>query len=155
MKGLKRPVMLSVSGKYTEPIFSGDKWWEVRKTAPYLTPPFTVYLYETKSPYISFGLPHRGAGRVVGEFICDSVRRISKWDGFPVPDGTSLTNSQVWDYAADADRLCLWHISEVKRYPVTRSLSDFMTPPSGCSYREGLTRPPQSWCYVLPLEVAP
>ena len=77
MKGLKRAVMLSVSGKYTEPIFSGDKWWEVRKTAPYLTPPFTVYLYETKSPYISFGLPHRGAGRVVGEFICDSVRRIS------------------------------------------------------------------------------
>lgn len=155
MKGLKRDVMLSVSGKYTEPIFSGNKWWEVRKTAPYLTPPFLVYLYETKSLYTAFGLTHRGAGCVVGEFICDAVRQTFKRDGFPVPDGTSLTNSQVWDYAADADRLCLWHISEVKRYPAPRPLSDFMAPPFTASCGVGLTRPPQSWCYVLPLEVKP
>ena len=155
MEELKRDVMLSVSGKYTEPILSGDKWWEVRKTAPKIKPPFTVYLYETRTLYTAFGLSHRGAGCVVGEFVCDSLRMVSKWDGFCVPDGTYLTNSQVWDYAGDANRLWLWHISEVKRYPAPRLLPDFMAPPAGSSCREGLTRPPQSWCYVLPLGVKP
>ena len=154
MEELKKAVMLSVSGKYTEPILSGDKWWEVRKTAPKIKPPFVVYLYETRTPYTAFGLSHRGAGCVVGEFVCDSLRMVSKWDGFCVPDGTCLTNSQVWDYAGDANRLCLWHISEVKKYVMEHPLYFYSPPYSPGDFRV-LTRPPQSWCYVLPLGVKP
>ncbi len=153
MEELKKAVMLSVSGKYTEPILRGVKWWEVRKTAPKIKPPFTVYLYETRSRYTAFGFFHHGTGCVVGEFVCDGIETVYRGkNGFRVSLRTCLSSSQVQDYAGDADKLYLWHISKAKGYPVARPFSDFMAPPSGASYREELTRPPQSWCYVMPLE---
>ena len=152
MEELKRDVMLSVSGKYTEPILRGVKWWEVRKTAPKIKPPFTVYLYETRSPYTSFGFSHRGAGCVIGEFVCDRIAILPRGRiGFLVPRGTCLSSSQVQDYAGDADKLYLWHISKVKKYVMERPLYFYSPPYSPGDFRV-LTRPPQSWCYVMPLE---
>ena len=127
MEELKRDVMLSVSGKYTEPILRGVKWWEVRKTAPKIKPPFTVYLYETRSRYTAFGFFHHGTGCVVGEFVCDGIETVYRGkNGFRVSLRTCLSSSQVQDYAGDADKLYLWHISKAKGYPVARPFSDFM-----------------------------
>lgn len=152
MEELKRSVMLSVSGKYTEPILSGVKWWEVRKTAPKIKPPFTVYLYETRSRYTAFGFFLHGTGCVVGEFVCDGIETVYRGkNGFHVSLRTCLSSSQVQDYAGDADKLYLWHISKVKKYVMERPLY-FYSPPYLPGDFRVLTRPPQSWCYVMPLE---
>ena len=101
---------------------------------------------------------------VVGEFICDGIRRIGpeycvvKEDIESAISGSLLTVPQVKDYAgwkpgmsyADLKDLYGWHISDLKIYDQPRELRTF----TGLqSTRFGMrpvevTRPPQSWCYV-------
>jgi hypothetical protein len=105
---------------------------------------------------------------VVGEFICDDIRRIGpeycvvKEDIESAIAGSCLTVQQVKDYAgwksgmsyADLKDLYGWHISDLKIYDNPRELRPFtglLNTRFGVRPVE-VQRPPQSWCYVKELE---
>lgn len=100
-----------------------------------------------------------GDGKVIGEFVCDRI------DTIEIIDGSTMTYirvnqlsqlSQYSDVCITAET-CLninqlqhylndkkgngWHISDLKIYDKPKKLGEF-----------GLTRPPQSWCYVEEVE---
>ena len=144
---MSKAVLLSIRPEWCSRIFSGWKTVEIRKTRPVsLKEPFKCYIYCTKGTkffcwkavdHLYFDdRPHkifdrRADGMVVGEFICDDIRRIGpeycvvKEDIESAISGSCLTVPQVKDYAgwksgmsyADLKDLYGWHISELKIYP--------------------------------------
>lgn len=114
-----KAVLTSIHQKWCEKIFNGEKTIEVRKTAPKLETPFTVYVYCTKAKNIRedglYLLPNDKElylgckekdlgfvcwegdfrnGKVIGSFVCDKVYKI-------VPDGEYYSNG----YDIDDDML--------------------------------------------------
>lgn len=188
-----KAVLLSIRPNWCKLIWSGMKTVEVRKTRPKLETPFKVYIYCTKAPQrlitifkdgeetmdgeIHNGnpvfikcdelLPDSVRGKsqmVIGEFICDDIRRIGpeycivKEDIESAISGSCLTVPQVKDYAgwksgmsyADLKDLYGWHISDLKIYDRPRPLSDFTRlRATKFGYEPvDVERPPQSWFYV-------
>ena len=148
------------------------KTLEVRKSIPQLKTPFKVYIYCTRVSVLEFWKSADGCyvdtksrsvkdicgnGRVIGEFICDRLYRYTtRSDGVidseisseQLMQGSCLTWRELVEYEAgagvrrglDLNRrkgLWGWHISQLKIYDKPMFLEDF-----------GLTKPPQSWCYV-------
>ena len=141
-----KAVLLSIRPEWCSRIFSGCKTVEIRKTRPAsLKEPFKCYIYCTKGTkffcwkavdHLYFDdrshnlFDRRADGMVVGEFICDDIRRIGpeycvvKEDIESAISGSLLTVPQVKDYAgwksgmsyADLKDLYGWHISELKIY---------------------------------------
>lgn len=150
-----KAVLLSIRPKWCSRIFSGWKTVEIRKTRPVsLKEPFKCYIYCTKGTkffcwkavdHLYFDdrshnlFDRRADGMVVGEFICDDIRRIGpeycvvKEDIESAISGSLLTVPQVKDYAgwksgmsyADLKDLYGWHISELKIYDKPRDLDEF------------------------------
>lgn len=164
-----KAVLLSIRPNWCKLIWSGMKTVEVRKTRPKLETPFRVYVYCTKAPeklitiikdgedwggevyhgkpvFITWNgvvIPNnpidRGTQMVVGEFICDDIRRIGpeycvvKEDIESAISGSCLTVPQVKDYAgwksgmsyADLKDLYGWHISDLKIWDEPVRLKDF------------------------------
>ena len=173
-----KAVLLSIRPEWCEKILSGEKTVEIRKTRQKLEPPFKCYIYCTLAGSDSLFMDvlnrdvaawNRGGwpekkGRVIGEFICDDIRRIGpeycvvKEDIESAISGSCLTVPQVKDYAgwtsglsyADLKDLYGWHISDLRIYDRPRKLQEF----TGLrNTRFGMepveiTRPPQSWRYV-------
>lgn len=167
-----KAVLLSIQPVWCSKIVLKEKTVEVRKTKPEgVKPPFKCYIYCTKERSKMRWLrivPGKGwqrlDGTVIGEFICDDIRRIGpeycvvKEDIESAIAGSCLTVPQVKDYAgwkpglsyADLKDLYGWHISDLKIYDIPRKLKEF----TGLqSTRFGMRpvevqRPPQSWCYV-------
>lgn len=145
---------------------------EIRKTIPKLPTPFKVYIYCTRSFALDYWVGEKGAyvdykarsvydtcgtGRVIGEFVCDRTIRYTTRSDSTIKSEietqellhrSGLTFRELIDYEAGAGvckRLDLnrrkglwaWHISQLKIYDKPMFLEDF-----------GLTKPPQSWCYV-------
>lgn len=175
-----KAVLLSIRPTWANEIDRGTKTVEVRKSLPtiegYPFKPFKVYLYCTqgkdrlvdiihdgddiygdtyhgKPVFITY--PECGYGyrverkTVFGEFLCDKsemLNNLFSWDdtecGYHLPhNGEScLTKKDLEEYGK-GKRLWGWHVSNYKYYKEPKSLADF-----------GLTRPPQSWCYVEELE---
>jgi hypothetical protein len=181
---VSKAVLLSIRPEWCSRIFSGWKTVEIRKTRPAsLKEPFKCYIYCTKGTkffcwkavdHLYFDdrshnlFDRRVDGMVVGEFICDDIRRIGpeycavKEDIESAISGSLLTVPQVKDYAgwksgmsyADLKDLYGWHISELKIYDKPRELRPFT---GLLNTRFGVRpveaqRPPQSWCYVRELE---
>ena len=95
-------MMLSIQPEWVAKILNGDKTIEVRKQFPSVFKnyqPFKVYIYCTQKSYL-LSYPFRGSykffdtnnkgdanlykhheGKVVGEFICDSVYTIKNNNG--------------------------------------------------------------------------
>lgn len=177
---MSKAVLLSIRPEWCSRIFSGLKTVEIRKTRPVsLKEPFKCYIYCTKGTkffcwkavdHLYFDdrshnlFDRRADGMVVGEFICDDIRRIGpeycvvKEDIESAISGSCLTVPQVKDYAgwksgmsyADLKDLYGWHISELKIYDKPRELRAFT---GLLNTRFGVRpveaqRPPQSWCYV-------
>lgn len=164
-----KAVLISIKPNWCKLIWSGMKTVEVRKTRPKLETPFRVYVYCTKAPEklitiikdgedwggeVYHGKPvfikwngvffpdnpiDRSTQMVVGEFICDDIRRIGpeycvvKEDIESAISGSCLTVPQVKDYAgwkygmsyADLKDLYGWHISNFKLYKKPVKLKDF------------------------------
>lgn len=149
-----------------------EKRIEVRKTAPKEVP-FKCYIYETKGQYVKFthGAHTKygyGRGKVIGEFICNSV------DEYPYDycDGVDIDDDTILETAIDREDINIyakgktlygWHISDLKIYNNPRELSEFFKPCDRfldcCTCRRlvhneymscdnKITRPPLSWCYV-------
>ena len=174
--------MISIRPKWCELIAGGKKTIEVRKTRPKLEPPFKCYIYCTKPSF-----PHEdffftddggreirgfyGGGKVIGEFICDSVKPFdvpfpayrSETD-FDTLRAACLSYTEAHAYLGHRTGYG-WHISDLVIYNNPKELSEFMKPctpdPDGVplclqckrlveNYGCGGTilRPPQSWCYV-------
>ena len=163
-----KAVLLSIRPNWCKLILSGMKTVEVRKTRPKLETPFRVYVYCTKAPqqlitifkdgeetmdgeihhgkpvFVKFNklLPDSVRGKtqaVIGEFICDDIRRIGpeycivKEDIETAIAGSCLSIKQVKEYAgwnigmnyADMKDLYGWHISNFKLYEEPVRLKDF------------------------------
>lgn len=174
-----KAVLISIRPKWCEMIASGKKTIEVRKTRPKLETPFKCYIYCTKDkrgldieadrdPTWLFGTG-RDFGKVIGEFVCDSVYPLSFYTSdasffdteppFPVP-GTCLTDKEIAEYLGNGKTGYGWHISDLVIYDVPKKLSEFMQCHK-CEYKSGckeheyscdgtykVTRPPQSFAYV-------
>lgn len=143
-------IVLSIHKKWADKIFNGSKRFELRKTAPAMLDKFTAYLYETKP-----------TGMIIGEIeIVEVHTLLTPFDActlnhngdFGMANYDLLTLIENNDYAecylethgeilSPLRRLYhiwyAWEIRTVIKYPYPRPLSDF-----------GLTRAPQSWCYV-------
>lgn len=154
-------VLISIRPKWCLLISELEKTIEVRKTRPKIETPFKAYIYCTKDALLtkshSAGVLYVAAntkfqkaledignvtysGKIIGEFVCDWIRTACETvDGLiDVVDcsNSCLSAKKILNYA-DGKPLELWHISELIIYDKPKELSKF-----------GLTRAPQSWCYV-------
>lgn len=163
-----KAVLLSIRPEWCDLIIRGQKTIEVRKTRPKLETPFKVYIYCTKAPqqlitifkdgeetmdgeihhgkpvFVKFNklLPDSIRGNtqmVIGEFICDDIRRIGpeycivKEDIETAIAGSCLSIKQVKEYAgwgigmkyADMKDLYSWHISNLKIYNQPKDIMCF------------------------------
>jgi len=163
-----KAILMSIRPEWCDLIIRGQKTIEVRKTRPKSETPFRVYVYCTKAPqqlitifkdgeetmdgeihhgkpvFIKFNklLPDSVRGKtqvVIGEFICDDIRRIGpeycivKEDIETAIAGSCLSIKQVKEYAgwdigmnyADMKDLYGWHISNFKLYEEPVKLKDF------------------------------
>lgn len=173
---MDKAVLLSIKPVWCGKIVLKEKTVEVRKTKPEISkPPFKCYIYCTKERSKMGWLrivPGKGwqrlDGTVIGEFVCDDIRRIGpeycvvKEDIESAIAGSCLTIPQVKNYAgwkpglsyADLKDLYSWHISDLKIYDIPRKMEEF----TGLQRtRFGMRpvevrRPPQSWCYVEELK---
>lgn len=129
-----KAILLSIRPEWCDLIIQHKKTVELRKTRPNLQTPFKVYIWCTKAR--KFWARVHGNGwqqldeRVIGEFICDDIRRIGpeycvvKEDIESAISGSCLTVPQVKNYAgwksgmsyADLKDLYGWHISDLKIY---------------------------------------
>lgn len=116
-------------------------------------------------------------GKVIGEFVCDSIDKIHvqsdlMWEhdiaGFSERTLNILNNSclsyddminylgcSLDNYNPRKEYLYGWHISDLIIYDKPKELSKFANKSSqfifsndGVLVYKGMTRPPQSWCYV-------
>ena len=163
-----KAVLLSIRPEWCNFIIRGQKTLEVRRTRPKLETPFKAYIYCTKAPqqlitifkdgeetmdgeihhgkpvFVKFNklLPDSIRNKtqmVIGEFVCDDIRRIGpeycvvKEDIESAIAGSCLTVPQVKDYAgwksglsyADLKDLYGWHISDLKIWDEPVRLKDF------------------------------
>lgn len=120
-----------------------DCWWrkmvakikllEIRKTKPAAAGPFRVLVYVT------------GGKGICGEFTCNHFYKIRTIPDVQTVLGTvnvtgdsCLTKEQLQEYAGKRSKaLWGWAVSDVQEYEEPRPLKLY-----------GLTRPPQSWCYL-------
>lgn len=146
----EKAVLLSIQPKWCELIASGKKTIEVRKTKPKLPTPFKCYIHQTKRTwfYNIYSQIADWQGKVIGEFMCDEIIPISVYYNnpnchialreFPY---VCMTDREIMNYLGNGKKGYGWHISDLKIYDTPKELIEF-----------GLTRPPQSWCYVEKLE---
>ena len=155
---MSKSVLLSIKPKYCELIASGKKTIEVRKTKPKLDMPFKCYIYETKALYKPNGCNHlfKGEGKVIGEFVCDKIITDRTFGHDPFFNVLScMSDTEIASYCTENEMYGL-HISDLVIYDKPKELSEFEKPHEYIyqSYRKqnsffkGITRPPQSWCYV-------
>lgn len=169
---MSKAVMISIHPRWCELIANGEKTIEVRKTHPKIETPFKCYIYQT--------LPKSGDwnerdGRVIGEFVCDSITRLAQigYTGIGGKPIYKLADYENWGYPIEPllKDACLreneletylqgrvghgWHISDLKIYDEPVDITNFRNC-NGCEYMgdcdtycwKPMQRPPQSWCYV-------
>lgn len=154
---MSKAVLISIRPKWCEKIINGDKTIEVRKTRPKIDTPFKCYIYCTLPKYphedfIATNYPRPqfyGGGKVIGEFTCDRIDRITHigYTGIPnlvetrICDAATMRTSPVGgllnaacltpkmlnDYLAWGDGYG-WHISDLRIYDAPRELSKFERP---------------------------
>ena len=137
-----KSVMMSLHPKWIELILQGVKTREVRKRAPLQKQPFKVYLYCTKGEEAWMAgvkgkrESYQMNGYIVGEATCVSIVEYGRPFGNSIY-GTCLTAKELYEYAGTSDKLCYMALKDPITYDKPKELSEF-----------GLSRPPQSWCYV-------
>ena len=160
---MRKAVLISIKPEWCTLISRKEKSLEVRKSKPKIKVPFKCYIYCTKKFVSGKGYGYKewaGAGKVIGEFICDGI----------FVDETYGHNKTFYDMACmsetDIAWYCCqlpmygWHISDLKIYDRPKELSEFS--PADCGKKRcfscecfdtekpscTLKRPPQSWMYV-------
>ena len=137
-----KTVIASIHADYVQAIFSGEKWYEIRKSAP--KPPFYVWIYETKKRRPIENIVLRGRGMIVGKFTVEKVEefttdyRADNKQIERIQKGACLTMVDLVEYKQSGRSPCLyaWHISDVRVFKYPRKITDFVG------------HPPQSYCYA-------
>lgn len=160
---MSKAVLISIRPKWCEKIVNGNKTIEVRKTRPKMNTPFKCYIYCTLQGCNEFFRVDLGGdvakwnrgkwadrkGKVIGEFTCDRIDRITHigYTGIPnlvetrICDAATMRTSPVGgllnaacltpkmlnDYLAWGDGYG-WHISDLRIYDAPRELSKFERP---------------------------
>lgn len=146
-----KAILMSIKNKHICNIHSGLKTNELRTLPPKIDCPFKVYNYDTETS--------GGSGKVVSEWICDSMTTYLIYIGIPIHliNTGCVTASEIMKYTNNGDKnLTAMHISNLVIYDTPKELSEFEKPHEYIyqSYRrknsffKGITRPPQNWCYV-------
>ena len=169
---MSNAVLISIHPRWCERIASGEKTVEVRKNRPKIDTPFRCYIYETRG-YERVGnenlnciIGGNGRGKVIGEFVCDKIKRIdipfpAYWPELDksVLYGTCLSLTQIHDYLGHRSGYG-WHISDLVIYDEPKKLSDFKRHDPTYDFAffgemdrtYSVSRPPQSWCYIEEVE---
>lgn len=168
-----KAVMLSLRPQWCEKIFNVEKTIEVRKTAPKLETPFTVYVYQTRlkvNKGDSFMVvdalnENLGCGKVIGSFVCDRIDEytFSNYEArYRINDvdlaKTCLNHPELIAYGK-SKYLYGWHITEPLLFDKPRDITEFVLygkcaedckDRMTCKYfkRTFLKRPPMSWYYI-------
>ena len=150
-------VLLPVHPKWCKKIAKGEKSVEARKSYPKITTPFKCYIYctlgggqLTYEEYCGYDMDTYendfiANGTVIGEFTCRKLCHVlaypSIFAGHPMffahaLKEACLTEDEVETYGGGKN-VFGWMISDLKIYDKPKLLSEF-----------GLSRAPQSWCYV-------
>lgn len=159
---MSEAVLISIRPEWCELIAIGKKTVEVRKTRPKIDTPFRCYIYETRgrtdTPWMDEDghMVFRGRGAVIGEFVCDEVKRIdipfpAYWPDLDksVLDGTCLSLPEIHNYLGHRSGYG-WHISDLKIYDEPKPLKQFQIPTTFPARR--VRQAPQSWCYIEEVE---
>lgn len=170
-----KSVLLSIKPKFCELIASGEKTVEIRKNCPKIDVPFKCYIYCTRNELKIYGDGkyyvtdnsnilneeaqkgfektsgmRKWNGKVIGEFVCDDIDKIAVFNNILYCVNNTqanklkqacLTIEDIKAYLGIKNSGYAWHISDLAIYDKPKEISEF-----------GLTRPPQSWCYVEELE---
>lgn len=179
-------VLLSIQPRWCELIASGKKTIEIRKTRPKLGEPFKCYIYCTQGKkqddILTFAEYENGEymgdyyanGKVIGEFICDSIyefeaeisKRANAYESITLRK-QSEDYDEYGDYryslvAENGDNAnwfmhqsCLYW-DDLKKYLGNKSrdfygwhISDLVIYDKPKELGEfGLRHAPQSWCYI-------
>ncbi len=104
-------------------------------------------------------------GKVIGEFVCDYIGYVRNYgdmvDAYDCK-ASCLSANEIIEYAKDKDGNFVytygWHISNLVIYDKPKELGEFSNGSSRLEFSNtkdgfplkwsGMTRPPQSWCYV-------
>ena len=134
-----KSVLISIQPKWCEMISKGRKTMELRKNFPKLQTPFKVYIYCTKrAGFITVNRNDKVCDRkVIGEFVCDYILRDCHMANADLAEYPSCVRREDILRYANGKRVYGWHISDLVIYDEPKDLAAF-----------GLSRPPQSWCYV-------
>ena len=184
-----KSILISIQPKWCELIASGKKTIEVRKTRPKIETPLKCYIYCANHgvKYCHYWVDKKKMGRsllwsgkVIGEFVCDSVtciqayygnsgeRHLTNLFGVNIKDAC-LSLHEIFDYIIGDKKDgtgWLYHITDLKIYDKPKELDMFRKPCSfsckecgngkgdcsTCGELNTLTRAPQSWCYVEELQ---
>lgn len=154
-----KAVLMSIKPEWCELIASGKKTFELRKSFPRLenlSVPFKVYIYETQSysavpqVYEDGTMIFKGRGKVIGEFVCKEIDRISKrginnnfdycylsLNEFGNDDieveirdikKSCISKKELNSYGANSPELFAWHISDLVIYDQPKELAEFHAP---------------------------
>lgn len=169
-----KAVLISIQPKWCKLIASGEKTIEIRKTKPNMMLPAKCYIYETKGrTWQNKNEPkmQEGRGAVIGEFVCYRIIPVFRlggsrfWLNEDLCRAACLSSDEIRKYAAGAEEVYAWKVSELKIYDKPKPLSEFkrwnrtgenapcanvpsLYPPCKECKECNLKRPPQSWQYV-------
>lgn len=149
-----KAILMSIKHRHNENIHSGAKTNELRTKPPKIECPFKVYSFDT----VSSG----GCGKVISEWICDSMETYRICMGIPkqLIDTGCVTSKEILKYTDNGNKdLTAMHISNLVIYDKPKALSEFQKCYTSKNINnpdfhykkqmlKPLTRPPQSWCYV-------
>lgn len=114
---------MSIKHRHNENIHNGTKKNELRTKPPKIECPFKVYNFDT----VSSG----GCGKVVSEWICDSMETYRICMGIPkhLLDTGCVTSNEIMKYTENGNKdLTAMHISNLVVYDEPKGLSEFKKP---------------------------
>lgn len=142
---MEKAVLMSIQPKWVELISVYTKTVEIRKTAPKLDTPFTVYIYQSKHQH-NYGFLRKlggycnkiaerlekSQGKVIGEFTCDYIDKLP-----PINDENYLEEKDTIAMScimpnefisySNNKPLYAWYITDLTIYDEPKELKEFHT----------------------------
>lgn len=137
-----KAILLSLHNRHILNMHSGEKTNELRTRPPKIECPFKVYNLDT----VSSG----GCGKVVSEWICDSMTTWLIYMGVPVHLITTgcVSVDEILKYTNHGDKnLTAMHISNLVIYDKPKDLGEFKN-----GKGEPIKKAFQSWGYVYEVD---
>lgn len=174
---MSEAVLISIRPEWCEKIVNGKKTIELRKTKPKLELPFKCYIYCTyglglieryDGVYPNMLLDQKVSaskiwgnccnGKVIGEFVCDCFLSHCEMANADLAEQMGCVRREDILKYSGGKEVYGWHISDLKIYDIPKDISEFWVEGNQTFDYPPITklkRPPQSWCYCMPLPEPP